>query len=98
MMTIGIPMSSTVRDNPQAQRFEMDLSDGLAVANYRLTPGVVTIYHTEVPPQHEGQGLASKLVTGALELIRARGDKVVSRCGFLTAFLRKHAEYNDLMG
>jgi predicted GNAT family acetyltransferase len=97
MMTMGVPMSSTVRDNPAAQRFEIDLGDGLAIASYRRSPGVVTIVHTEVPPNHEGKGIASQLVTGALEMIRARGEKVVSRCDYLTAFLRRHPEYQDLV-
>jgi hypothetical protein len=97
-MTMTSALASAVRDNPQRHRFELDLGDGFAVANYRLAPGVVTIFHTEVPVSHQGQGIAAQLVTGALDLIRQRGQKVVSRCGYLTAFLQKHPEYNDLIG
>jgi predicted GNAT family acetyltransferase len=88
---------SAVRDNPAQNRFEMDIGDRLAVANYRLAPGVVTIFHTEVPADVEGRGHGSALVKGTLDLIRARADKVAPRCGFVRAFIARHPEYKDLM-
>ena len=96
-MTTGFPMANTVRDNPAQNRFEMDLGDSIAIANYRLSPGVVTIYHTEVPPRHGGQGIGSALVRGVLDIIRARNEKVQPRCPFVTAFIRKNPEYQDLL-
>jgi predicted GNAT family acetyltransferase len=97
-MTMTGSLASAVRDNPERHRFELDLGDGFAVANYRLSSGVVTIFHTEVPVRYQGQGIAAQLVTGALDLIRQRGQKVVSRCGYLTAFLQRHPQYGDLIG
>lgn len=94
---MGFQMANTVRDNPAQNRFEMDLGDSMAIAAYRLSPGVVTIYHTEVPPQHGGQGLGTALVRGVLDIIRARNEKVQPRCPFVTAFIRKNPEYQDLM-
>jgi len=95
-MTDG-SLASAVRDNPARNRFELDLGDGFAFADYRRTPGTVTVLHTEVPPSHQGQGIAAQLVTGMLGLIRQRGEKVVSRCSYLTAFLKRHPEYGDLV-
>jgi len=90
-------MSHAVRDNPEQNRFEMDIGEALAVANYRLSPGVVTIFYTEVPPELEGRGHGSALVRGTLDMIRARGEKVVPRCGFVRAFIARHPEYKDLV-
>jgi predicted GNAT family acetyltransferase len=90
-------MTSTVRDNPAQNRFEMDLGDSLAIAAYRSSAGVVAIHHTEVPPQHGGQGVGSALVRGALDIIRARNEKVQPRCPFVSAFIRKNPEYRDLL-
>ena len=45
----------------------------LAFANYRLTPSAVIITHTETPRALRGRGIASELVGGALQLIRADG-------------------------
>ena len=96
-MTMGFQMANTVHDNPAQNRFEMDLGDSLAIAAYRSSPGVVTIYHTEVPPQHGGQGLGTALVRGVLDIVRARNEKVQPRCPFVTAFIRKNPEYQDLV-
>jgi predicted GNAT family acetyltransferase len=38
------------------------------------------------------------MVQGALELIRADGNKVVAGCGFVVDYLRKHPEFSDLAG
>jgi uncharacterized protein len=87
-----------VRDNKSQHRFELDVEGGLAFANYRLSPQAVVITHTETPRALRGRGLASELVKGALELIRADGLKVAAGCGFVVDYLRKHPEYADLEG
>jgi predicted GNAT family acetyltransferase len=69
---------SQVRDNKSQHRFELDVEGTVAFANYRLTPGTVIITHTETPRALRGRGIASELVGGALELIRADGLKVVA--------------------
>jgi predicted GNAT family acetyltransferase len=70
----------------------------VAIANYRLTPSAVIITHTETPRSLRGRGVASELVQGALQLIRADGLKVVAGCDFVADYLRKHPEYADLVG
>ncbi len=87
-----------VRDNRAQSRFELDVEGGLAFANYRLTPSAVIITHTETPRALRGHGIASELVAGALELIRADGHKVIAGCSFVVDYLRKHPEYADLAG
>ena len=86
-----------VRDNKAQNRFELDLDGDVALANYRITPSAVVITHTETPRALRGRGIASELVRGALELIRADGRKVIAGCGFVVDYLYKHPEYADLM-
>ena len=88
----------SVRDNKALSRFELETGDGLAFANYRLTPSAVVITHTETPRSLRGRGIASELVRGALQLIRADGLKVVAGCGFVVDYLHKHPEFADLVG
>jgi predicted GNAT family acetyltransferase len=90
-------MANDVRDNTARNRFEMDAGNDVAVVNYRLSPGVVTLTHTEVPEDLEGQGLGSTVVRGVLQIARARGLKVVPACGFVSAFIRKNPEFQDLL-
>jgi predicted GNAT family acetyltransferase len=87
---------TTVRDNTALSRFELDVQGAVAFANYRRTPGTVIITHTETPRALRGRGIASELVRGALELIRADGLKVVGGCGFVVDYLHKHPEFADL--
>ena len=91
-------MAAAVRDNKALGRFELDVEGALAFANYRLAPSTVIITHTETPRALRGRGIASELVEGALELIRADGLKVIAGCGFVVDYLRKHPEFADLMG
>jgi predicted GNAT family acetyltransferase len=90
--------AASVRDNKALGRFELDVGGAVAFANYRLAPSTVIITHTETPRALRGRGIASELVQGALELIRADGSKVVAGCDFVVDYLRKHPEFADLAG
>ena len=90
-------MPDVVHDNKTEQRFEMDAGDDTAVAYYRLEPGVLIFTHTEVPAALWGQGIGSRLIRGALETARANSLKVVPRCSFVSAYVRKHPEFNDMI-
>jgi predicted GNAT family acetyltransferase len=90
--------TGNVRDNKSRHRFELDIDGAVAFANYRLTSDTVFITHTETPPALRGRGIGSKLVKGALELIRADGLKVVAGCDFVVDYLRQHPEYADMEG
>ncbi len=86
-----------VRDNKAQSRFELDVDGGVAFANYRLAPPAVIITHTETPRALRGRGIASKLVAGALDLIRADHRKVIAGCSFVADYLRKHPEQRDVV-
>ncbi|MES2750968.1 MAG: GNAT family N-acetyltransferase [Pseudomonadota bacterium] len=88
--------ANTVRNNAALSRYELDVGGTVAFANYRLTPGAVVITHTETPTAVRGRGVASELVKGTLEMIRADGLKVVAGCGFVVDYLEKHPEFSDL--
>jgi len=89
---------SEARNNPTLNRFELDVDGGMAFADYHAAPGHITIMYAEVPAELRGRGIGSALVRGALELARAHGLKVASRCPFVSAYLGKHPEFNDLLG
>lgn len=90
-------MPDAIRDNKVLHRFELDAGNGVAVAYYRLEPGVITFTHTEVPAALRGQGIGSRLMRGALDAVRSQDLKVVARCSFVSAYLGRHPEFNDLL-
>ena len=90
-------MTSEVKDNPAKSRFELEVEGHMAVAVYKLEPGVITFVHTLVPDALAGKGVGSALARGALDLVRARGLKVVAQCPFIAGYIGKHPEYQDLL-
>ena len=65
-----------VRDNPERKRFEVDLGDACAIAEYTLPAGLIMFTHTEVPPDHGGKGIGTALIQAGLAAARERGVKV----------------------
>lgn len=87
-----------IRDNVEKHRFEVDLGDGsFAIAQYVLRPGKIMFTHTEVPPAHEGRGIGSALIRFALRSARERGLTVIAICPFFAAYIKAHAEEQDLL-
>ena len=90
-------MPNGVRNNAALSRFELDVEDGTAFAIYRMSPGTVTIVHTEVPPKARGSGVGSAFVRRILQEVRGQGLKVIPQCDFVRAFMAKNPEFNDLL-
>jgi predicted GNAT family acetyltransferase len=92
------PETVTVRDAPERRRYEAELDGALAgIVDYRLHGDRLALVHTEVMPPGEGRGVGSALARGALDDARARGLRVIPRCPFIAAYIRRHPEYADLV-
>nr|WP_233168100.1 GNAT family N-acetyltransferase [Xylophilus sp. ASV27] len=83
----------TPHHDATAHRYEAR-ADGVAVGHvdYRLEGDGIVFTHTEVSPDHEGQGIGGFLARGALDAARASGRTVVPRCSFIAAYLRRHPD------
>ncbi|MDO9414371.1 MAG: GNAT family N-acetyltransferase [Pseudolabrys sp.] len=90
-------MSNNVRNNARAHRFELPVEGHTAFSEYRLSGGVYTVMHTEVPKELGGKGIGSQLAAGLLDLIRAEGAKVKPLCPFVRGYIEKHPDYADLL-
>jgi len=87
-----------VSNNSGLQRYEIHVGGALAgFAQYRLEGDAVVFFHTEIGAAFEGQGLASKLARFALDEVRGQGKHVVPECEFFAGYIRKKAEYQDLV-
>ena len=89
--------SITVTNNEEAQRFEAQVDGLRALLTYRGFPDRIVFNHIEVPPPIESKGLAAKLTRTALDFARANHFRVVPLCPYVAAFIRRHAEYQDLV-
>jgi len=78
-------------------RYELPLDGDVAFINYRRVGRVVTMTHAEVPDRYAGRGVGSALVKGALDLLRVEAGQVVPSCPFVATYIKRHAEYRDLL-
>jgi len=53
--------------------------------------------HTEVPDAIEGRGVGSALARTALNDARANGLTVVPSCPFVSAYIKRHPAYLDIV-
>ena len=91
-------METTVRDNPEENRYEIRDGDRvLGHADYHRQGETTVFIHTEVDP-HAGQdGLGSTLVRAALDDVRGNGGSVVAKCSFVRGWIERHPDYADLV-
>ena len=86
-----------IRDNAGKHRFEADLGDAIAIAEYNLLSHAIMFTHTEVPDAYEGRGIGTRLVEFALASARDRGLQVIPICPFFAAYMKAHPEVQDLL-
>jgi predicted GNAT family acetyltransferase len=87
-----------VTDNPAEHRFEIRYGDRLAgFAVYEVQGDDYAFVHTEIEPDLEGLGLASRLVRTAMEAMAERGVAVLPFCTYVASWLTKHPEHLDLV-
>lgn len=89
------PDDLDVLHNIEETRFEIHLDGLLAVLEYQRDGDTMIFTHTYVPPEFEGQGIASRLAYTALEHAKEKKYKIVSLCSFIDVYLRRHREYQE---
>jgi predicted GNAT family acetyltransferase len=87
-----------IADHPERHRYELDI-DGRKAAEiiYRLDGSTIEFVHTEVQPEHEGQGLASRIAAFAFDDARKRGLKVIATCDYIQRYAQKHPDAGELL-
>ncbi|GAA2082807.1 N-acetyltransferase [Aeromicrobium tamlense] len=90
-------MTVDITHNAAEQQYEIAVDGERAGFTEAREEGDVVVFpHTIIDERFEGQGLASQLVTFALDDVRARGKKARIHCSYIKRFVEKHPEYQDL--
>lgn len=92
-------MDVDVIDAPERKRYEARIGGQLAaLADYIPTDELVAFTHTEVLPGFEGKGVASAMISHALDDVRASHRSVLAVCPFVSGFVQRHIDqYGDLL-
>jgi len=87
-----------VTDATDRARYEAHLGDELAgFLEYIVKHGRIALVHTEVPPEYEGQGVASALVRHALDDARSRDLRVIAICEYVQGYLTRQPGDEDIV-
>ena len=89
--------NSEVIHNLQERRFELTRDGHLAVLTYIMMDDIIIFTHTGVPPEIEGGNAGVKLAETGLKYARENRLGVRSKCWFVSKYLRRHPEYQDLL-
>ncbi len=83
-------------DKP-AKRFETTIEGQTGYISYQERGDTLVYDHTIVPQALGGRGVGSALVKHALDYARANDKKVVPQCSFVSSYINKHPDYQDLV-
>ncbi|WP_350561964.1 GNAT family N-acetyltransferase [Psychrobacter sp. CAL346-MNA-CIBAN-0220] len=86
-----------INHNEQANRFETTLDGQTGYISYQERGDTLVYDHTIVPQALGGRGVGSALVKHALDYARKYDKKVVPQCSFVSSYINKHPDYQDLV-
>lgn len=86
-----------VIDNKEENRFEAKIDGHIAIIEYSVKPGLLSLNHTEVPKELSGQGIAGELTEKVLLQIEQRGLKVIPKCSYIEKYISKHPEWKSIL-
>ncbi len=87
-----------IQHNQNQQRFDTQIENLLCAIDYELEGKNLSLTHVGVPKPLEGRGIAGQLTQAALDWARAENYRVIPVCPYVQTWLRRHPEYQDLVG
>lgn len=82
-----------LENNVRAKCYEYYLVGELAAfEDYSLDGSVLSLLHTRVIPEYEGQGVAETLVRGILDEAKSKNLQVLPVCEYVAGFIGKHQD------
>lgn len=76
----------------KGKRFYMKTANGEAELSYRINDRVMSVYHTFVPEEERGKGIAEMLAMKAFDYAIEKKLRLRPDCPYISHFLEKHTE------
>ena len=81
-----------------AGKFYYAIEDTKAVCEYYYKDiNTIVFFHTYVPPQFRGKGIASKIIKEALEFSKRHQLQVIPTCSAVSKYIDWHPEFQSLL-
>ncbi|RYG63199.1 N-acetyltransferase [bacterium] len=83
--------------NEEASRFELEKDGLIAVAEFELEPGLMSVTHVVVPRPLQGSGVGSALAAEVIAHARRENIRVEPVCQFMQTYFVRHPETHDVL-
>lgn len=80
----------------EAGRFQTVVEGHRCVLDFTIEDDVITMDHVGVPSPVGGRGIAGELTRHALDWARDKGLRVVPNCPYVSSWIDRHPDYQDL--
>jgi predicted GNAT family acetyltransferase len=92
------PMQIQVQHDEKARKYFAIVDGKESVCEYgEAGDRTLNFWHTYVPPQLRGKGIADELVRVALDDVMEKGLKVIPSCWFVRVYIDRHQKYQEAL-
>lgn len=78
-------------------KIELTVDEHVAYIGFRVAGKRLSAMHTEVPVALRGKKIGDHLAHALLDYARREGMQVEPHCPFVAAYIKRHAQYADLV-
>lgn len=91
-------MALSVKHDEDGKKYYAIVDGRESVCEYGVVDEkTLNFWHTYVPPELRGRGIADELVRQALEDLLEKGFKVIPSCWFVRVYIDRHPRYQGLV-
>jgi len=91
-------MNIEIQHNKEYGIFQTTINNEKSFLSYRKkSVDTLEFYETFVPEKNRGQKIASQLALRAMSYVQENHLKIIPTCSFVSAFVKKNQEFNDLV-
>jgi uncharacterized protein len=83
--------------NEKAEQFEMAVDGHTAFIVYKEDHFIITLLHTEVPPELEGRGVATAIIEKTLNYIEKNHLRLIPLCPFIITYIKRHPQWKMVL-
>lgn len=72
------------------ETFQISQKESISYLTYHISNHILTVYHTVVPQELRGRGLAAKLAEAVYAWAKEKNYTIHSECSYMSAWLKHH--------
>lgn len=86
-----------VVNNSENNQFEIRIKDLIAKILYNIQDDSIGFFHTHVPEEWRGKGIAKKMTECALNYAKDNNLRILPYCSFVAKYIEEHQEWEPYL-